>query len=117
MTVISAVFILLPFIILTGAFIKHFYIFNRMFSPYMDKHHAEEWARMKDDTGWFRPQYASFYHSKAIYDFIWNSSETFGDNNIGAYRKKMKTIAWEIPVAFVMGMLIVVAVGLWRCCF
>jgi hypothetical protein len=48
----------------------------------MSEKYSSEWADMKQDTGWYRPTWATFYYTKSIYNFIWKSEENYNDNNL-----------------------------------
>lgn len=76
--------------------VKHIYVFQRQFDPYMCRHHTGRWEAMKSGFVW------KLYHTKAIYDFVWKSDEAFNDDNIVEYRNKLRRIAWEIPLFFVL---------------
>ena len=87
-------FIVVALFVFIGA--KHVYVFQRQFEPHMVRHHADRWEAMKSGFVW------KFYHTKAIYDFVWKSDEAFNDEDIVAYRKKLRRIALEIPLFFVL---------------
>jgi len=80
-------------------FFKQIDIFNE-FREYMEHHHANEWKEMckrKRFIDEVKP-----YSTKAIHKFMWSSSETFGDENIKKYRKKVRSglLLFIIPIIF-----------------
>ena len=66
----------------------------------------DEWLRMKEDTGWYRPSWATLYYSKAVYEFIWGKALTINDENIDSIKLKIKRIVWELPILFISVMII-----------
>ena len=80
--------------------IRHFYLVHIKLNKYMNKYHFSKWSVMKNDTGWYRPVWASFYFSKGIYGFVWKSEEDFNDVNIVKLRKSIKLFVWELVLFF-----------------
>jgi hypothetical protein len=73
----------------------------------MFKHHESEWVIIRKETkdlfgmeSLFPPKYVS--NTKAVYNFIWRSSECFGDNNILLQRRRIRRFIWELPLFFVV---------------
>ena len=68
----------------------------------MLSYHESEWKKMKTDTGWYRPNWATLYYSKAVYDFIWRSNENFGDESIATQKRIIKRFVWELIFYFII---------------
>ena len=82
--------------------INHYYLIHFKMNNYMLKKYPTYWNKMKSDTSWYRPTWATLYYTKAIYDFIWRSEEYFADNNIFFLKRKIKRIIWELPLFFIV---------------
>ena len=78
---------------------RHYWLI-RSLGKYMDAFHKSKWREMMEDTGWFRPTWTTLYYSKAVYDFIWRSADTLGDDNICVFKKRIKRFIWELPLFF-----------------
>lgn len=81
--------------------IRHYHLIVFRFGRYMSDRHPAVWKAMIEDAGWYRPQWATLYYSKAVYDFIWRSEEDFGEKDIAELKKKIRAIIWELPLYFV----------------
>lgn len=78
---------------------RHYWLI-RSLGAYMVEFHKSNWQKMMENTSWLRPTWATLYYSKAVYDFIWKSADTLGDDNIDIFRKKIKRIMWELSLFF-----------------
>jgi uncharacterized membrane protein (DUF485 family) len=89
--IVVAIFFLL---FLRGAwsFFKGLYVMNARFCPYMELHHAGEWAEINKNFAGFPWK---VYDSRVVLYFIWISNETFGDENINVFRRKIKNLMKE----------------------
>jgi len=85
-------FVLSPGLFISGLIL--FFVRNSMvqnkFGSYMKQHHPEEWSGLSKYTGIFH--FDRNYGTKAIHDFIWKSTETFGDEMITEYRNIIKSL-------------------------
>lgn len=81
--------------------IRHYYLIHFVLDNYMSANYPKIWSNMKEDTGWYRPSWATIYYTKAIYRFIWKSDDYFGDKNLKLLKPKIKKIVWELPLYFV----------------
>jgi len=72
----------------------------------MTINYKNEWDKMKEDTGWYRPKWATFYYSKAVYDFIWRSEESFNDDQIKFLKQKIRRFIWELPLYLILVVII-----------
>lgn len=79
---------------------RHFYLIHIKLNRYMLLRHPSEWKAMKENLGWYRPQWATLYYSKAVYDFIWRSGEDFGDENVSRLKRMIKAFIRELPIYF-----------------
>jgi hypothetical protein len=68
----------------------------------MKLHFNDEWSKMKENTGWYRPNWATLYYGKAVYEFIWGKDRLFNDENIDSILRKIKRIIWELPAFFIV---------------
>jgi hypothetical protein len=93
LVVIASIFIFI--------WIRHYYLIHFKMNSYMSAKYSTQWNEMKRDTGWYRPAWATLYYTKAIYDFIWRSEESYDDDNIISLRKEIKRFIWELPLFFV----------------
>ena len=103
MGIIYIWFVGIAFIIIWA---RHVYLVHYKLNKYMTQNHGNIWETMKHDTGWYRPNWATLYYSKAVYDFIWKSSETYGDDYLTVLKKEIKRFIWELPLYFVAVILI-----------
>lgn len=94
------VYILVVAAMFLTIWMKHYWLIRFVLNKHMSNCHKLVWQKMKDDTGWYRPNWATLYFSKAVYDFIWRSEESFGDANIPVLRRRIKRIIWELPLFF-----------------
>jgi hypothetical protein len=71
-------------------------VLREEFFPYMEKNHPKEWADLSDvkkdieTKGDIQIRRRPEYKTSMIFRFLWRSSETFGDENVVLYRKKIK---------------------------
>ena len=77
---------------------RHFYLVHIKLNSYMKINYKNEWEKMKDDTGWYRPKWATIYYSRAVYKFIWKSDENFNDVKINILKRKIRRFVWELPL-------------------
>jgi hypothetical protein len=66
-----------------------------------DKHFTQ-WKNMMDDNSWLAPNWSSLYRTKAFHDFVWHSTEDYGDDDLRVLRKKIKRIIVELILSVVM---------------
>lgn len=79
--------VLASFVLLWG---RHAYLIHIRLNKYMMRHHRESWEKMKEDTSLYRLPWMNFYYTKAVYDFIWNSEEDYGDASCFAKKEYPK---------------------------
>lgn len=89
--IIGAIFFLI-FLRCVWNFFKYMYMVREKFGPYMERHHADEWAEMNKDFSGFPWK---VYDARKVLCFIWISRETFGDENINVFRRKIKYLMKE----------------------
>lgn len=87
---------------------KYMYIVNSKFGPYMEQNHADEWAEMNKDYAWLPWKK---YDTMIVLHFIRISGETFGDNNINVYRKKLNSLEMEFMLLLISIAILVLAVS------
>jgi hypothetical protein len=107
---------LLP-ISFVALWLRHVYLVHVKFNRYMREHWGLQWKRMKEDTTLYRLSWMNLYFTKAAYDFIWRSDETYGDENIASQRKVMRRFIWELPLYFLAAVgstIVLVVLGLLR---
>ncbi len=83
----------------------------------MLKSHNLFWEKMKNDTGWYRPTWATLYYSKAVYDFIWRSDEDLNDPLVRHLRRKIRRFIWELSIFFVgvlLTTILLINIGLFK---
>ena len=105
---LAQIYILTIFITFVIIWLKHFYLVHFRLNSYMKMHFNDEWSKMKEDPGWYRPSWATLYYGKGVYEFIWGKDRPFNDENIEFIVRKIKRIIWELPafIVIVMGMTI-----------
>jgi hypothetical protein len=87
--------------------VRHFYLVYKL-NIFMLEHHESEWKTTKEEhPNWFGieswPSSVMFtFYSRAAYNFIWRSEESFGDQAILRQRRKIRRFIWELPLYFVM---------------
>ncbi|MBA3011590.1 MAG: hypothetical protein FP812_15345 [Desulfobacula sp.] len=81
---------------------RHYYLVHFKLNRYMLKHHEFEWKKMKQDTSWGRAPWMNFYYTKKVYNFIWRSTENYGDKNIHLQKLVIRRFLWELPLYFVV---------------
>ena len=74
--------------------------------------YKNEWEKMKEDTGWYRPKWATIYYSKAVHDFIWRSDESFNDEQIKLLKQKIRRFIWELPL-YLVSVVIITLLFIW----
>ena len=91
---------------ITASFIalclRHYYLIHIKLDRYMHSNHRIKWEKMKKDTGWYRPSWATLYYSKAVYDFIWHSDESFGDQTVVFQKRVIRRVILELASFFVI---------------
>jgi len=95
------IYVFVVFSVFVFIWFKHSWLIHVSLNNHMKTYHNNTWQKMKDDTGWYRPTWATLYFSKAVYDFIWRSEESFGDTSIPVLRKRIKKVIWELPLFFI----------------
>jgi len=68
----------------------------------MMRHHRDSWEKMKEDTSLYRLPGMNLYYTKAVYDFIWNSEEDYGDTQVALQGKSIRRLLWELPFYLVV---------------
>jgi len=87
---------------------RHYWLVHKILNNYMELNYRNEWNKSKEDTGWSRPNWATLYYSKAVYDFVWRSDEIFNDDQINILKQKIKRFIWEFPIFFVAAVIVAV---------
>lgn len=105
--IVGAIFFLI-FLRCVWDIFKYIYIVHVRFGPYMEQHHAAEWEEMNKDFSCL-PWKA--YDARVILCFIWKSGETFGDENINVYRKKLKYLRKEFLLLIISIPILVLALA------
>lgn len=107
---IAQIYILIVVLFFIFIWLKHFYLVHFKLNSYMNLNFKNEWDKMKENTGWYRPSWATLYFSKAIHEFIWKTDTNFNDKNISLIKHKIKKIIWELPVFFISVVIVTVFV-------
>lgn len=87
--------------------IRHFRFVYKLYI-YVLEHHMSEWKIIKREyPNWLGleawPSSAMFtFYSRAVYNFVWRSEETFGDPYILSLRRRIRRFVWELPLYFVV---------------
>ncbi len=92
------ILIAMSFIYLWG---RHYWLVHTVLNNYMELKHKTKWDKMKEDTGWLRPKWATLYFSQAVFEYIWKSDNNFSDQELNLLKKKIKRFIWELPIYFV----------------
>jgi len=105
---IAPIYIFVVAIAFVFIWTRHFYLVHFKLNQYMLKNHKFEWNKMKEDTSLYRLPWMNLYYTKAVYNFIWRSVETYGDENIHMQRLKICRFRWELPLYFVLVMVVTI---------
>ncbi len=87
--------------------VRHFYLVYK-FYIYILKHHYSEWQIIKlENPNWLGiepwPSSVRFtFYSRAVYNFVWRSQETFEDQSIFFLRRRIRRFILELPLYFVV---------------
>jgi len=102
--------------------IRHFHLVYKL-NIFLMRHHRASWDAFKGrNPNWFGmepwPSALVFtFYSRAAYNFIWRSEESYGDQSIILQKRRIRRFVWELPMYFVAVMAaaaLLISVGVLR---
>jgi hypothetical protein len=93
--------------------VRHFYLVYKL-NVFLMKYHQEDWESFKrQNPNWLEmepwPSSLIFTcYSRAPYNFIWRSRESYGDQSIVVQRQRIRRFVWELPLWFVAVVAVIV---------